>query len=93
MNPGDGEFNPSACYVCGAFVGDLWFGRIRQGEGRICVCSPRCSMLYLTVPQPEATLADRPKYYRDQILQLRATRAPSEINGAYDEYLATRKNW
>jgi hypothetical protein len=81
----DGKLNEDkSCFVCGADVGDRWFGRIQQADGRILLCSPRCGMLYAEAPPPKSGQPDRIQYYRDQEQLVRAAKAVSGELFSYD---------
>jgi hypothetical protein len=85
-NDSDGSGDNKICYVCGKVVGDHWFARFKLGGTRICVCSPRCGMLYSEVSQP-APGQERTKYYQDQEVQLKAARAATGELASYDAYM------
>ncbi len=91
MNANDGAANrpeDPVCYVCGKAVGDRWFSRVSQGQSRVCLCSPRCSILYPESPPAPAETQDRLRFYREQDERFRAAEAASGRVNSYDTTLA-----
>lgn len=91
MSVNDGLANrpeDTVCYVCDKAVGDHWFSRVLQGQNRICLCSPGCSILFAMAPVPPAERADRMRFYHEQDQQFRAAEAASGHVNSYDTTLA-----
>jgi hypothetical protein len=42
----DSKSQREQCCICGKDVSNGWFGRIREGEKWVKVCSPACSISY-----------------------------------------------
>jgi hypothetical protein len=43
----DSSHQREQCAVCSKDVSDIWFARLRNGEGLVKVCSPACSIRYI----------------------------------------------
>jgi hypothetical protein len=58
------EGDRERCGVCGKDVSNSWFGRMRNGEGWVKVCSPECSIRYINSlhPADEARAQDLAAY-------------------------------